>query len=49
VNTRKLFSGALFALLAYYTVTHPGDAAANVRTVLTGIGQFAAALTGGGR
>ena len=49
MNTRKLASGALFALLAYYTVTHPGEAAANVRTVLSGIAQFATALTGDGR
>ena len=49
MNARKLFSGALLALLAYYAVTNPNDAAALVRTVLTGIGQFAAAVTGGGQ
>ena len=49
MNARKLLSGALLALLAYYAVTNPTDAAATVRTILSGISQFAAAVTGGGQ
>ena len=45
---RKILSFLLIAFLAYYVVTNPGDSASFVRTVLTGAGDFASALAGGG-
>jgi hypothetical protein len=49
VKPRKLLGGAVMALLAFYTVTNPTDAATNLREILAGLAQFAGALTGGGQ
>lgn len=48
MKAHKLLAGAVLALLAYYAITNPLQAAA-VRMVLGGAAQFAAALTGGAR
>lgn len=45
---QKLTSYAVTAFLVYLTITNPTEAAEIVRTVASGIGTFANALTGGG-
>ncbi|MEH1125033.1 hypothetical protein [Micromonospora sp. CPCC 206061] len=45
---RKLAGWAVLAFALFYAITNPTDTADFVRTVASGLAQFASALAGGG-
>ena len=49
VHSNKLAGYVICAFLAYFALTHPTQAADIVRTVASGVAQFASALSGGGQ
>ncbi|MDM4720137.1 hypothetical protein QTQ03_26590 [Micromonospora sp. WMMA1363] len=46
---RKLLGWVVAAFVVFYAVTNPTDTANMVRSVVAGIGTFAATLAGGGQ
>jgi hypothetical protein len=48
MNGRKLLGLAALAFALFFAITNPGDAAAIVRTIASGIAAFASALANGG-
>lgn len=46
---RKIFGWAVLAFVAFYVISNPGDAAGVLRSVASGVGEFASALAGGGQ
>lgn len=48
MNARKLGGMAVLALVVFYAIANPGDAATIVRSIGSGIGAFASALVHGG-
>jgi hypothetical protein len=46
---RKILGYLVLAFVLFYAVTNPSEAAGFVRTIASGVGEFASALAGGGR
>lgn len=46
---RKILGWLVLAFVVFYAVSNPADAADVLRSVASGIGEFAAALAGGGQ
>lgn len=49
VLMRKILGWLVLAFVVFYAVSNPADAAGVLRSVASGIGEFAAALAGGGQ